>query len=58
MAHGTTDVAVWHAWGASSRDLLQAAGWQVEWHEYSTGHGSTLEEIEAFVRFIERVLGA
>ncbi|HEX4885936.1 MAG TPA: alpha/beta fold hydrolase [Casimicrobiaceae bacterium] len=58
MAHGTQDDIVQLAWGQASRRALEAAGWNVEWHEYPIAHGAAIEEIEALGRFLRRVLVA
>jgi phospholipase/carboxylesterase len=56
MAHGTRDPVVQHAWGESSRQALEAAGFDVEWHSYPMEHSAVLEEITAVGQFIARVL--
>jgi phospholipase/carboxylesterase len=38
MCHGREDVVVLPAFGEQSRDVLLAAGLQVEWRQYSMGH--------------------
>ena len=38
MCHGREDVVVLPAFGEQSRDVLLAAGLNVEWRQYSTGH--------------------
>jgi len=38
MCHGREDVVVLPTFGEQSRDVLQAAGVQVEWRQYSMGH--------------------
>ena len=57
MAHGTEDEVVRFEWGDSSRRLLEAAGWPVEWHGYRMPHSANQDEISDLGRFIARVLG-
>lgn len=45
MAHGTLDPVVLPALGIESRDLLAAAGFAVEWHEYPMPHTVCEEEL-------------
>lgn len=56
MAHGTEDEVVRYAWGDSSRQLLAAAGWPVEWHAYRMPHSAVLEELRDLGAFLARVL--
>jgi phospholipase/carboxylesterase len=58
MGHGTRDPVVQYAWGLASRNVLEEAGWHVEWHEYPMEHNAVLEEILAAGAFIARVLRA
>jgi phospholipase/carboxylesterase len=58
MGHGTRDPVVQYAWGVASRNVLEEAGWHVEWHEYPMEHNAVLEEIVAAGAFIARVLRA
>ena len=46
MAHGSGDTVVPMALGQRSRDLLQATGFDVEWHEYPMAHSVCAREIE------------
>jgi phospholipase/carboxylesterase len=57
MAHGTADPVVQMGWGSRSRDVLQQAGYSVEWHAYPMEHSVVWEEIEALGEFLSRVLG-
>lgn len=45
MAHGTFDPVLPMAWGRSSADLLIAAGYRLEWHEYQMAHAICAAEI-------------
>lgn len=45
MAHGSLDPVLPMVLGRDSADLLIAAGFQVEWHEYSMAHSVCAEEI-------------
>jgi len=56
LAHGTHDEVVALDRGASSRDALQALGYEVEWHEYLTGHSVTQLEIAQLNEWLLRVL--
>ncbi|MDN5937278.1 MAG: alpha/beta hydrolase [Salinisphaera sp.] len=47
MAHGSADPVLPQALGETSRDLLQGAGYTVEWHSYPMAHQVCLEEIQA-----------
>ena len=58
QAHGTGDPVVPYATGLRSRDLLAAAGYGVEWHEYPMGHQVCLEQIRDIGGWLIGVLGA
>jgi phospholipase/carboxylesterase len=58
MAHGTWDNVVPLALGERSRDLLQARGYDVEWHTYPIPHSVCAEEIAQMRDFLLRVLPA
>ena len=45
MGHGNVDPVVLPAWGAASRDKLQAMGLAVQWHDYPMPHSVCAEEI-------------
>lgn len=45
MAHGSLDPILPIALGRESRDLLNASGFSVEWHDYPMGHAVCGEEI-------------
>jgi phospholipase/carboxylesterase len=55
MAHGRQDPVVPFDMGEESRQLLQAAGYQVEWHAYPMPHGlceAEVADIRAYLRKI------
>ena len=56
MAHGTHDPVVRLPWAEHSRDVLRAAGWNVEWHTWPMEHSAVQEEIVAVGRFLTRIL--
>ncbi|MBC7804462.1 MAG: alpha/beta hydrolase fold domain-containing protein [Candidatus Parcubacteria bacterium] len=56
MAHGLFDNMIPLQRAASSRDTLQALGYQVEWHEYPMPHSVCPEEIADIAAFLLRVL--
>ena len=56
LAHGTQDPVVPLARGTASRDMLQAAGYAVEWHDYPMPHSVSAEEIRDIAAFMQRVL--
>ncbi len=45
MAHGTFDAVLPWQLGRDSADLLQASGFEIEWHEYPMAHAVCAEEI-------------
>ncbi len=55
-AHGRQDGVVPLARGSAGRDLLQALGQPLEWHEYPMQHAVCLEEIQALQQWLLRVL--
>ncbi len=57
MAHGRTDPVIPMDRAQRSRDLLQAQGYQVEWHEYMMQHAVCAEEIDDVSVWFKRVLG-
>jgi phospholipase/carboxylesterase len=56
LAHGTRDPIVPVDRAISSRDALEAIGYQVEWHEYPMQHEVSLQEIDDLKRWVLRVL--
>lgn len=57
MAHGRWDPLIPLPRAARSRDLLVAAGYGVEWHEYPMEHAVCLEEVRDVGAWLRRVLG-
>lgn len=56
MAHGTSDPVIPIAAARHSRDLLQALGYPVQWHQYPMLHSVCMEEIEAIGLWLRDVL--
>ncbi len=56
MAHGSSDPVIPIDRAEKSRDMLQAMGYQVEWHEYPMPHSVCMEEVEAIGGWLKRVL--
>jgi phospholipase/carboxylesterase len=52
MAHGTHDPVVPYAMGSDSHELLQKAGYAVQWHEYPMQHSVCLEEVNDIGRWL------
>lgn len=56
LAHGRSDPVIPIDRAERSRDLLQAHGYQVEWHEYLMPHSVCAEEIEDIGAWMRRIL--
>ncbi len=56
MCHGSYDPMVPSVLGEHSRDLLQQAGYTVEWRAYPMQHQVCLEEIADISRWLQTVL--
>lgn len=56
LAHGQSDPIVPIDRAEKSRDILQAHGYQVEWHEYPMPHSVCEEEIADVSVWLKRVL--
>ena len=56
MAHGQYDNMIPLARATHSRDMLQALGYAVEWHEYPMPHSVCPEEIAHIAAFLLRLL--
>lgn len=56
MAHGTEDPVVPISLGQASREQLEAAGYQVAWHEYPMAHQVCLPEIATIGRWLRERL--
>ena len=57
VAHGTEDPVVPYERGAGTRDLLQQAGYIVEWREYPMPHSVCPEEVRDIGAWLVRTLG-
>lgn len=58
LAHGVADPVIQLQRAEQSRDLLQALGYQVEWHAYPMQHSVCLEEITDIGHWLGKVLAA
>lgn len=58
LAHGTQDPVVDVRLGSSARQLLQAAGYPLEWHTYSMPHAICPQEVADIASWLGRVLAA
>ena len=56
MAHGRLDSVVVLDRATASRDLLQAQGYAVEWHEYAMEHSVCEPEIADMRTWLAQVL--
>lgn len=57
MAHGSFDPVLPMHLGTDSRDLLQNAGFEVEWHDYPMAHAVCPEEIAHIRNWLLAVYG-
>jgi phospholipase/carboxylesterase len=57
MCHGREDEVVLHAFGEQSRDVMIGAGLDVEWRQYSVGHGLCRPEIFDISAWLKYRLG-
>ena len=55
MAHGTQDPVVPYMLGDESRQLLESAGYAVEWHSYSMPHSLCEQEVADLRTWLKRV---
>ena len=55
MAHGTQDPVVPYALGAESRQLLETAGYSVEWHSYPMPHSLCEPEVADIRAFLKKI---
>jgi phospholipase/carboxylesterase len=55
MAHGRSDPVIPLARATASRDVLQTAGYRLEWHEYEMPHSVCEEEIRHIAGFLKRL---
>jgi phospholipase/carboxylesterase len=58
MAHGTADGVVPVTFGQRSCNILQSAGYPVEWHTYPMGHSVCAAELGAISAWLKCVLPA
>ncbi|OON60556.1 carboxylesterase [Massilia sp. KIM] len=56
MAHGRQDPVVPFQRAEQSREVLEALGYQVEWHAYQMQHSLCLEEVQDIGKWIRKVL--
>lgn len=56
MAHGSFDPMLPMQWGRMSADLLQEAGFTIEWHDYPMAHAVCMEEIRDIRAWLLKVL--
>lgn len=56
LAHGRVDPVVSIARAIASRDLLNALGYEVEWHEYPMAHSLCAQEIGDLNRWLSKRL--
>ncbi|MFL6602704.1 MAG: alpha/beta hydrolase [Steroidobacteraceae bacterium] len=57
LAHGTQDPMVDVRRGTEARQLLEAAGYPVEWHAYPMPHSVCPQEIDDIAAWLRKVLG-
>jgi phospholipase/carboxylesterase len=57
LAHGRGDNVIPIDRAEKSRDMLQALGYKIEWHEYMMPHSVCEEEIDDIGAWLKRVLG-
>jgi phospholipase/carboxylesterase len=55
MAHGTFDDVISLQTNRLSRDAIQMAGYQLEWHEYPIAHSVNEDEINDLRKFLRKV---
>ncbi|HSH86657.1 MAG TPA: dienelactone hydrolase family protein [Methylophilus sp.] len=58
MAHGRADTVITLATAEASKEVLKAAGYSLEWHEYAMAHSVCEQEINDIRSFLLRVLPA
>ncbi len=56
LGHGRNDGIVPLGRGSAARDLLQALGHPVEWHDYPMEHSVCIEEVKALNQWLQKVL--
>lgn len=58
MAHGIQDPVVPYGLGEESRQLLERAGYRIEWHSYTMAHSLCEPEVADLRAWLNRVLSA
>ncbi len=58
MAHGIQDPVVPYGLGEESRQLLERAGYRIEWHSYPMAHSLCEPEVADLRAWLNRVLSA
>jgi len=56
LAHGTQDPVVDFRRGAEARQLLQAGGYPIEWHDYPMPHSVCPQEVDDIAAWLRKVL--
>ena len=56
LAHGTQDPVVSPTLGEQTRQLLEAAGYSVEWHAYAMPHSVCPQEVMDIAAWLRRVM--
>ena len=56
MAHGSFDPMIGIDRAQRSREILEGAGYKVQWHEYPMPHSVCPEEIADIAAFLQRIL--
>jgi phospholipase/carboxylesterase len=55
QSHGRQDPVLEIAGARALRSLLEASGWQVDWHEFTGGHEINTGVLDAFSAFLDRL---
>jgi phospholipase/carboxylesterase len=56
MAHGRSDPVVPYTLGQTSKELLQAQGYSLDWHEYAMPHSVCQEEVHDIEDWLSKLL--
>ena len=56
LTHGEQDTMIPVEWGRLTRDHLQRAGVDLEYHEFQMGHGVSMESLEVIHRWMDKQL--
>lgn len=57
LAHGRMDPVLAFELGEQVREVLDGAGYPLEWHEYAMAHQVCIEELQDIGRWLEKVVG-